>query len=273
MKYEFNKGSEWRKWDLHVHTKGTNKNDQFNSKSMDDFFETFFRKAIENEIRGIGITDYFSIENYLKTLNYVKGINSKTNVDGDPLFSDSEISFIKNIFIFPNVELRMLPCTSDERLINIHCLFNPEYVPELENEFFSSLENQDGIKMNYQGIVSYGKSLKSELSDEIKQFKEGLNNFTLDPKSLKELFDKKATLKENTIIVVSNSNKDGNSGYQKHYDLFEGEDGSLEGVRKTIYKISNSIFSANAKDIKYFLGKRLDDQDGVTEEEKKQKKN
>jgi hypothetical protein len=23
----FKKGSEWRKWDLHIHTKGTNKND------------------------------------------------------------------------------------------------------------------------------------------------------------------------------------------------------------------------------------------------------
>jgi hypothetical protein len=27
----FKKGSEWRKWDLHIHTKGTNKNDNFDS--------------------------------------------------------------------------------------------------------------------------------------------------------------------------------------------------------------------------------------------------
>ena len=53
------KGSIWRKWDLHIHTKGTNKNDQFSSETMDDFFFIFFKKAIENQISGIGITDYF----------------------------------------------------------------------------------------------------------------------------------------------------------------------------------------------------------------------
>ena len=26
---KYKRGSEWRKWDLHFHTKGTNKNDQF----------------------------------------------------------------------------------------------------------------------------------------------------------------------------------------------------------------------------------------------------
>ena len=30
-----NRGSEWRKWDLHIHTKGTNKNDQFKSSDFD----------------------------------------------------------------------------------------------------------------------------------------------------------------------------------------------------------------------------------------------
>lgn len=31
------KGSEWRKWNFHVHTKETNKNDQFTSPSIEDF--------------------------------------------------------------------------------------------------------------------------------------------------------------------------------------------------------------------------------------------
>jgi hypothetical protein len=33
----FKKGSEWRKWDLHIHTKGTNKNDNFDSADFDSF--------------------------------------------------------------------------------------------------------------------------------------------------------------------------------------------------------------------------------------------
>ncbi|KKX49774.1 hypothetical protein L950_0213825 [Sphingobacterium sp. IITKGP-BTPF85] len=62
-------GSKWRKWNFHVHTKGTNKNDQFLSSSMDDFFHIFFKKAFENQISAIAITDYFSIESILKPSN------------------------------------------------------------------------------------------------------------------------------------------------------------------------------------------------------------
>lgn len=47
-----NRGSEWARWDLHVHTKGTAKNDQFTSSSIDEFFQIFFLRAIENEIKG-----------------------------------------------------------------------------------------------------------------------------------------------------------------------------------------------------------------------------
>jgi exonuclease SbcC len=265
-------GNIWRKWDLHIHTKGTNKNDQFSSETMDDFFCLFFKKAIENQISGIGITDYFSIENYLKTVEYVESIDSKVNSEGDKLFSDDDISFIKDIFIFPNVELRMLPSTGVDKLINIHCLFNPSYVTDLQNDFFGTIENQDSFKMNRQGLISYGKSLKPEITDENVLYTEGLNNFAIDPKSLKILLDKNRNFKENTITVVSNSNKDGNSGLQKHYNLFEGDEGSLDGVRKTIYKISNAIFSTNEKDVKYFLGKRLDEVESVTNEQKQKER-
>ena len=64
------KGSEWRKWDLHVHTKGTNKNDQYSCSCFDDFCKEMFSKAIENNISAIGITDYFSIDNYKKVIDY-----------------------------------------------------------------------------------------------------------------------------------------------------------------------------------------------------------
>lgn len=262
------RGSEWRKWDFHVHTKGTNKNDQFASKSMDEFFELFFRKAIEKNINAIGITDYFTIDNYILSKNYVDSIGLKTKTDGTNLFSDEEIKFIKNIYIFPNVELRMSPSTDSKKLINIHCIFNPDYVTHLENDFFGSLENQDRFKMNRGGFISYGKKLKPGVTDDKVLFKEGLNNFIVDPKTLKELLDKNNVLRENTIVVVSNSSKDGISGLQKHYDLFEGEQGSLDGMRKTIYEICNCVFSTNDNDIKYFLGQRLDSKEGVTDIEK-----
>lgn len=258
-------GSKWRKWNFHVHTKGTNKNDLFSSSSMDDFFQIFFKKAFENQISAIAITDYFSIDRYLEAIEYRSTIEDKTDWIGNKLFNDDEVKFIKDIFIFPNVELRMLPSTDRGRLINIHCLFNPDYVQDLENDFFSHIENQDGVKMNRHGITTYGKTLDPNIVEPHKQYEKGIANFVIDLKSLKELIANNKRFRDNTLLVVSNSNNDGASAIQKHYDLFENENGSLDGLRKSIYKVSDAIFSANSKDIKYFIGKRLEGTDGYSE--------
>ena len=257
-----NRGSEWRKWDLHVHTKGPNKNDQFSSSNMEDFLYEFFKKAIEKEISAIGITDYFSIDRYRDVVNYQENIDDKKDGDGKQLFNEDERKYIKNIFLFPNIELRMLPSTDKGRLINIHFIFNPKFVTKLENDFFGELKNQDDFKMNRQGIIDYGKKLKPNITDNGIVYREGINKFTLDVKTIKNLLDKNSEIEENSIVVVSNSSSDGASGLQKHYDLFENEDGGLDGVRKTIYEISNAIFSANPKDIKFFLGRKSQGTDG-----------
>lgn len=257
-----NRGSEWRKWDLHIHTKNTNKNDQFTSSNMEDFLYEFFKKAIEKKISAIGITDYFSIDRYRDVVDYQENIDDKKDGEGKQLFNEDERKYIKNIFLFPNIELRMLPSTDKGRLINIHFIFNPKFVTKLENDFFGELKNQDNFKMNRQGIIDYGKKLKPNITDNGIAYKEGINKFALDVKTIKNLLDKNSEIEENSIVIVSNSSNDGASGLQKHYDLFENEDGGLDGVRKTIYEISDAIFSANPKDIKFFLGRKSQDTDG-----------
>ena len=257
-----NRGSEWRKWDLHIHTKNTNKNDQFSSSNMEEFLYIFFKRAIEKEISAIGVTDYFSIDRYRDVVDYQENIDDKKDGEGKQLFNEDERKYIKNIFLFPNIELRMLPSTDKGRLINIHFIFNPKFVTKLENDFFGELKNQDDFKMNRQGIIDYGKKLKPNITDNGIAYREGINKFTLDVKTIKNLLDKNSEIEENSIVVVSNSSSDGASGLQKHYDLFENEDGGLDGVRKTIYEISNAIFSANPKDIKFFLGRKSQGTDG-----------
>lgn len=246
-----NRGSEWRKWDLHIHTKGTNKNDQFKSSDFDHFCVTMFKKAIEKEIKAIGITDYFSIDNYKKVIKFQQNISKCDS------FNEDEKDTISKIFILPNVELRILPVTDKHRIVNIHCIFNPDIVSKLDNDFFNVLKyigaNQNYL-MNRAGIISYGKSIDPSLNDD-NAYKKGIDNFVVTHDNLKDLFVNNNSLRENTIIVVSNSNVDGASAFQKHYDLFENENGSLDGIRKTIYQISDCIFSSNEKDAKFFGGK------------------
>lgn len=248
---EFERGSEWRKWDLHVHTKGTNKNDNFTSTNFDEFCATLFRKALEKNIQAIGITDYFSIDNYKKVKDYVDKLDSKSTFEKD------EKDRIKNIFLLPNVELRMLPATDSGSLINIHCLFNPDddFLLKLENDFFGSIHNSSGHKMNRFGIIDSGKKSDSNLNDE-DAYKKGIETFHIEPSALIKLFKEKPALKDNTIIAVSNSNNDGASALQKHYKLFESEAGSLDGVRSNIYELSDAIFSGNPNDRDFFLGEK-----------------
>lgn len=250
-----NKGSEWRKWNFHVHTKGTNKNDQFNSPTMENFFHFFFKTAFIKKVEAIAITDYFSIDRYLEAIDYVSDIENKIMPTGENLFTEDEIDFIKGIFLFPNVELRMLPATDRGRLINIHCLFNPNYVPHLENDFFGHIENQDGKKMNRHGLIDYGRELDSTLTTDEQRYKKGVDSFVIDLKTLKSIINKNKKFRDNSIFVVSNSNNDGASAIQKHYDLFENEVGSLDGLRKSIYKISNAIFSTKLKTSSTFLAR------------------
>lgn len=253
----FPKGSEWRRWDLHVHTKGTNKNDEYKCENFTDFCIILFNKALVNRIAAIGITDYFCVENYKKVVQFVN------QIDEIEEFSLEEKDKIKKILLIPNVELRMQPATSCGKLINIHCLINPDFVSELDNHFFNKIEFAAGSKtnfpMNRKGMIDLGKSSNSELDDD-PAYEKGISEFVVTHNQLQELKDSDKAFKDNVIIVVSNSNKDGVSGLQKHFEFFEGNSiSSLDGVRRAIYKISDCIFSGNPKDAEYFSGQGIDD--------------
>ena len=72
------RGSEWRRWDLHIHTPGTQKNDQFEGRTLEEKWDRYYDDIEQyigdgsdkcKAISVIGITDYLSIDNYKKVLN------------------------------------------------------------------------------------------------------------------------------------------------------------------------------------------------------------
>ena len=86
-----NRGSEWRKWDLHIHTPGTAKNDYYGNS--DEVWERYIDALEKSDVTVFGITDYFSISNYIKVKEYQKQDR------------------LKGKFLLPNVELRIYPVT------------------------------------------------------------------------------------------------------------------------------------------------------------------
>ncbi|WP_250633068.1 TrlF family AAA-like ATPase [Rhodoflexus caldus] len=98
------KGSEWAKWDLHVHSPMTHLNNQFNNE-----WNSWVQKFIDNEIRVIGLTNYFRFaENELET------VRQKLNQH--------------NILVLPNLEFRIAQPNKSGEFINLHIIFNPDKV-------------------------------------------------------------------------------------------------------------------------------------------------
>lgn len=252
----FNEGSIWRRWDLHIHTPETKKNDHFLGANPEEKWQKYADSinAYPDEISVIGITDYLCTDNYFK---FKKLIGS---------------GVIQNRFhlIIPNVELRITPVTGNSTPINIHCLFNPEFESKLEKRFFSELKiNHSGSSRKYSAhktdLIELGrKYTNNDLLDEQAALKEGINQFVIPFDTLKSIFDSDLELRLNTVIIVSNKSTDGASGLAAHFELLEGQKYSaLDVTRQNIYHFADAIFSPNEKDIKYFLGLGPDSIDEV----------
>ncbi|WP_336690375.1 MULTISPECIES: TrlF family AAA-like ATPase [unclassified Chryseobacterium] len=105
-----NRGSEWRKWDLHIHTPASiNQNYGNNNDGWEKFINAL--ENLPSDVKVIGITDYYFIDGYEKVMEY-KQNGRLTNIEK----------------IFPILEFRIdtFGSASESKLqkINLHILFN-----------------------------------------------------------------------------------------------------------------------------------------------------
>ena len=131
MKHINTSGSEWRKWDLHTHTPFTKLNDNFkvnpgdvliSGNPVEKKWEKWFRIISEKGISVVGVTDYFSIDNYNEVI-------TRKN------------KFSSNVCFLPNIEFRISQQNKDNEFINIHVIFsNSESVVFKINDFLTRLK-------------------------------------------------------------------------------------------------------------------------------------
>lgn len=253
--FQFLRGSEWRKWDLHIHTPETKKHDQFEGSAPEEKWQKYI-EAINNspeEISVIGITDYFSVDNYFKFKKFISSGDITKKFD----------------LIIPNIEIRVVPVTGSATPINLHCLFNPEIETEIETRFLAKLKfNYSGS--NYSAITSelirLGKAIPgNSTTNDHHALRAGIGQYNLSIDTLRSIFESDEKLRENTIIAVSNKSTDGVSGIRNHEDYFINNQSQLDLTRWSIYQFSDAIFSSNPNDILYFLGLGVDRKKTVLE--------
>lgn len=239
------RGSEWHRWDLHLHTPETKKNDHYEGGTLEEKWQKFYDaiNAYLNEpnqssdIVAIGITDYCSIDNYKKILaaNQLPG----------------------RLFLLPNVEMRL--CVKSEKSpINIHFLFDPDYIEQVEEEFFTDLKfvyNNNTYNATTSSLTKMGEDFNKTRNNASKNnYLTGLDRFVPSLDSFEAVFKSHPKLREHTLIGVANSSGDGASG-------IKGE--TMSAYRDALYQFCDFIFSGNEKDRKYFLGDGADSSDQI----------
>lgn len=255
MAHEY-RGSEWRRWELHLHTPGTKKNDNYRGSTQEEKWLHFYETISEyvgdgtdptRAISVIAITDYLSVDNYRK-------------VADDKRLPDC----VK--LVLPNVELRVLPMAKNTP-INIHCIFSHDIADQLDDLFFTRLKFSG--KGNTYGatrseLIRFGRDQEHNRPlPEEQAYKKGLANFIISLDMLKSVLDDNKNLRDNTIIVVSDSTGDGVSGLKDHKGYVDDKEFQLEATRRELYRFADMIFTATPSSISYFTGDGVDSEDIV----------
>jgi len=246
-----NKGSEWRKWDLHIHTPASFYHDfKFFNREEEEYQGDIWEKYIYelekvSDISVIGITDYFSIEGYKKVSEY------------------KERDRLKNFdLILPNIEFRLDKFVDGGRL-NYHVIFSNEIdVDRIEREFLGELHIKTHIgeqrTLTRKNIEEIGKTLK----EQHKPFKNksdyivGCENITISLDQIIEVLKNKSSLFQGKYLLVLEEERWDQISWNNQSHL----------TRQTTLVQSHAIFSSNPNTRDWALGKRdLDPDDFIKE--------
>ena len=266
-----NQGSIWHKWDFHVHTPYSLLNNGFGvdpfilneeiedresvknriEEGFDQYVKTMIQKAIEKNVVGIGITDYFLIDGYKKIKKDYLDNPSKMEL----LFPNEEERIkIKEMYFFPNIEFRLETFVGrDSHAVNYHVLFSGNLpIEEIENNFLSKLKirhgPQDERNLSLYNIKQIGREIKETNPSNRTDLNEGMLKITVSDKSILEALNSATTLKEHSLIVVPVDE-------DLSHIPWDGRDYE---TRKILYAQANCFFSANKRTRDWAIGENVE---------------
>lgn len=240
------RGSEWRRWDLHVHTPGTKKEDNFThngSIQLDEKWSNYIEaiNSYPENISVIGVTDYVCIDNYFKFMGMIESGKISRKFD----------------LVIPNLEFRVSTSAKGGVAINMHFLFNPTIADSIEARFLGKLIFSHG-NSTYSAITSELIRLGRDLgqSDDESAIKKAVSQYVISLENVKSVFKSDLDLKNNIIVVIANGN-DGISGARKEHGS------TFDTFLDDMCRFSDAIFSATPSDIKYYLGLGCDPKEKI----------
>lgn len=253
---QFPRGSEWRKWDLHIHSPLSGLNNQFPilSNGEPDWDAYFGALETLTDISVLGITDYFSIEGY----RHVLDARSKGK--------------LKNIaLVLPNIEFRLnktIITGAETKRLNYHVLFSESVSPDVIDEHFlqelkfeseGHPQNDDfSWSVRRANLTELGKRLKAEhipfqgKSD----YEIGCMNATVDPGKIKEVLRNKERLFKGKYLIVLAEESTSLMAWNNQYHQ----------TRKVLLQGADAIFSGNPQTVAWARAENEANQDAFITE-------
>lgn len=227
-----NRGSEWRRWEPHMHAPGTVLNNQFGGTDAWTKYLTSL-ESVTPKIEAIAVTDYYITDTYEGVLRH--------HIAGR--LPDVQL-------IFPNVEVR-LDVAAKSGFVNLHLLVSPEdpnHVAEVRR-ILSRLQfiaHGDRVDCTRDDLIRLGKRADTSIQDDRAALAHGATQFKVNFAQLREVFGESDWAKKNILIAVAGGAGDGTSGVRQAADAT---------VRQEIEKFAHIIFSSSQAQREFWLGR------------------
>ncbi len=250
-KDKYPRGSEWRKWDLHVHTPASGLANGFNG-DWDNYVKTLFTLALERGVAVIGITDYFTIEGYEKLINdYIRKDDKLLELFGTQEIVDR----VKSILLLPNIEFRLDKMVNSNR-VNYHIIFsNDVTISDIKENFLEEIkfvyesepfEEDNTRKLTHNNLEELGRKIRTEQQGfEGSDFEVGCKTAIVQDAQIRKILSSKPDKFKSKYVIAIPVDEDlskvswNSQGHQ---------------FRKTLYQQCNIFFSSNPSTIDFGLG-------------------
>ena len=219
-----NRGSEWRKWDLHIHTPLSICQDY--GGDSEEVWENFITslEQLPHDVKVIGITDYYFIDGYERVMDYkFKG----------------RLSNISKIFPILEFRIDTFGSGNENRLqkINLHILFNVDE-NDLNNELKTIREEFiDQIKISSLDIHKTKKLSKENFINIAGNLQAGFNSLIPSTKEVLNIIESD-TWKNKVFLFL---------GYKEWSNLEKNK--QIKPLKEDLYSKVGAFFSSNANNI------------------------
>lgn len=238
-----NRGSEWRIWDLHVHTPLSIEN-SYGCANDEDGWNKYITalEQLPSDIKVLGINDYLFIDGYKKVKEY-KDSGRLSNIE----------------LLLPVVEFRLARFCGHKQFkrINFHVIFSDEVsVDVIQHQFLNALSSQYALSSDctqqWGGVVTrenledLGRRIINSVPDEQKHnygspLKEGFNNLNLELSQITTILNNAPQYFKGKYLTAIGKTE---------WDEFKWDDTSI-AEKKTIINQADIVFTA-AENIQRF---------------------